>query len=106
MQVGPRASAAEYARLGRAARALGEFQLANDAYRVASEKAPNDPSVHTGWGELFLQVHDNAEAVKSFQDALGADDKWIPALLGMAQALLDVNPPRPKSGCSRRCARP
>jgi len=93
MQVGPRMSAAEYARLGRAARALGEFQLANDAYRVAAEKAPNDPSVHTGWGELFLQVHDNAEAVKSFQDALTADDKWIPALLGVAQALLDVNPP-------------
>ena len=38
-------------------------------------------------------MHDNAEAAKSFQDALAADDKWIPALLGMAQALLDVNPP-------------
>ena len=93
MQVGPRTSPAEYARLGRAARALGEFQLANDAYRIATEKAPNDPSLHTGWGELFLQVHNNAEAAKSFQDALEADDKWIPALVGMAQALLDVNPP-------------
>src|SRR5688572_31432113 len=92
-QVGPRTSPVEYARLGRAARALGEFQLANDAYRIATEKAPNDPSVHTGWGELFLQVHNNAEAAKSFQDALQADDKWIPALLGMAQALIDVNPP-------------
>ena len=40
IQVGPRTSAAEYARLGRAARALGEFQLANDAYRIAAEKAP------------------------------------------------------------------
>jgi len=93
VQVGPRTSPAEYARLGRAARALGEFQLANDAYRIATEKAPNDPSLHTGWGELFLQVHNNAEAAKSFQDALAADDKWIPALVGMAQALLDVNPP-------------
>jgi tetratricopeptide (TPR) repeat protein len=93
IQAGARTSPAEYARLGRAARALGEFQLANDAYRIAAEKAPKDPAVHTGWGELFLQVHDNAEAVKSFQDALAADDKWIPALVGMAQALLDVNPP-------------
>ena len=33
------------------------------------------------------------EAAKSFQDALAADDKWIPALLGMARTLLDVNPP-------------
>ncbi|RPI54954.1 MAG: hypothetical protein EHM55_09350, partial [Acidobacteria bacterium] len=93
LQVGPRTSPAEYARLGRAARALGEFQLANDAYRIATEKAPNDPSLHTGWGELFLQVHNNAEAAKSFQDALAADSKWIPALVGMAQALVDVNPP-------------
>jgi tetratricopeptide (TPR) repeat protein len=93
IQAGPRTTPAEYARLGRAARALGEFQLANDAYRIATEKAANDPSLHTGWGELFLQVHNNAEAAKSFQDALAADAKWIPALIGMGQALLDVNPP-------------
>src|SRR5687767_15704171 len=93
LQVGPRTSPVEYGRLGRAARALGEFQLANDAYRLATEKAPNDPSLHTGWGELFLQVHNNAEAAKSFQDALAVDDKWIPALVGMAHALIDVNPP-------------
>ena len=93
VQVGPRTTPAEYARLGRAARALGEFQLANDAYRIATEKAPNDPALHTGWGELFLHVHDNAEAAKSFQDALKIDDKWVPALVGMAEALLDVNPP-------------
>ena len=93
MQAGSRTTAAEYARLGRAARALGEFQLANDAYRLATEKAPNDAAAHTGWGELFLQVHNSAEAAKSFQDALAADADWIPALLGMAEALLDVNPP-------------
>jgi tetratricopeptide (TPR) repeat protein len=93
LQVGPRTTPAEYARLGRAARELGEFQLANDAYRLATEKAPTDPSVHTGWGELFLHVHNNAEAAQSFQDALKADDKWIPALVGMARALVDANPP-------------
>ena len=32
----------------------------------------DDPAVHTGWGELFLQVHNNAEAAKSFQDALAS----------------------------------
>jgi tetratricopeptide (TPR) repeat protein len=93
VQVGPRSSAAEYARLGRAARALREFQLANDAYRIATERAPNDPSAHTGWGELWLQAHYLDEAAKSFQDALRVDDKWIPALLGMARTLADVNPP-------------
>jgi tetratricopeptide (TPR) repeat protein len=93
IQAGPRTPPADYARLGRAARALGEFQLANDAYRIATEKAPDDPSLHTGWGELFLHVHNNAEAAKSFQDALAVDGQWVPALVGMAQALLDVNPP-------------
>jgi tetratricopeptide (TPR) repeat protein len=93
IQAGPRTSPADYGRLGRAAHALGEFQLANDAYRIATEKAPNDPSLHTGWGELWLHVHNNAEAAKSFQDALAADGKWIPALVGMAAALIDVNPP-------------
>ena len=56
IQVGPRTPPAELARLGRSARALREFQLANDAYRIASERAPNDPSVHTQWGELWLQA--------------------------------------------------
>src|SRR5687768_11192928 len=45
IQAGARTSPAEYARLGRAARALDEFQLANDAYRIAAEKAPKDPAV-------------------------------------------------------------
>jgi tetratricopeptide (TPR) repeat protein len=93
LQVDRRTPAAEYARLGRSARALGQFQLANDAYRLAVETAPKDPAAHTGWGELFLQVHDNAEAMKSFQDALTLDENWIPALLGVAQALSDENPP-------------
>jgi cellulose synthase operon protein C len=101
IQVGPRSSASDYARLGRAARALREFQLANDAYRIASERAPNDPAVHTGWGELWLQAHYPDEAAKSFQDALAADEKWIPALLGMAKTLLEVNPPAAEKAVQR-----
>ena len=90
---GPRTTPPEYARLGRAAQALRQFQLANDAYRIAAERAPKDPAIHTGWGELFLQVHNNAEAASSFQEALQIDAKWVPALLGMTRALMDVNPP-------------
>ena len=93
LPIGPRTTAPEYSRIGRAARALGEFQLANDAYRVAAGLAPGDPAVHTGWGELFLQGHNTAEAVKSFQDALEADAKWLPALVGLVQALASQNPP-------------
>ena len=49
----------------------GQLQLANDAYRLAAERAPNDPAIQTGWGELFLQTHNNAEAVKSFKPRAG-----------------------------------
>src|SRR5438132_9323144 len=91
LPVGPRTSGAECARLGRAARALGVMQPANDAYRLATERAPNDPAMENGWGELFLQTHNNTEALKSFQAALALDEDFLPAQLGMAQALADVN---------------
>lgn len=92
MVVGPRTSAAEYARLARAARAMGEFQLANDAYRAAAGLS-KDPAIQTGWGELFLDAHQNNEAATSFEAALEVDAKWIPALLGFARALREENPP-------------
>lgn len=101
---GPRTSASEYARLGRAARALGEFQLANDAYRIASERDPRDPAIQTGWGELFLERHENAEAMTSFRDALEADKSWIPALLGVAQLLINENPPAARKAVSQALA--
>jgi tetratricopeptide (TPR) repeat protein len=93
LPVTPRTGPADYARIGRAARALGQMQLANDAYRIATERAPDDPAIQAGWGELWLQTHNNAEAVKSFADALEIDDHFAPAQLGMAQALIDDNAP-------------
>lgn len=93
LPVGPRTTPGEYARIGRAARALGQLQLANDAYRLAVERAPDDAAIQTGWGELFLQTHNNAEAAKSFSAAMAVEEKHIPAQLGLAQALVDENPP-------------
>ena len=93
LPVTPRTTPGDYARIGRAARELGQMQLANDAYRIATEKAPGDAAIQAGWGELWLQTHDNAEAVKSFAAALEADDRYAPAQLGMAQAIIDENPP-------------
>jgi len=85
---------AELARAGRALRALGRFKEANAAYRDASTDAPGDASIQTGWGELFFEKHDNAEALKSFQMALQADPRWVPAMVGAARALSDDNPPQ------------
>ncbi|HTL00969.1 MAG TPA: tetratricopeptide repeat protein [Vicinamibacterales bacterium] len=93
LPITPRMTPGDYARIGRAARALGQMHLANDAYQIAAGRAPNDAAIQTGWGELWLQTHDNGEAVKSFADAMEADENYLPAQLGMAQAIIDENPP-------------
>ena len=64
LALGPRPQAADYVRAGRAARALGEFQAANTAFRAAAALAPDDPAINTAWGELFLDAHDRKEAAR------------------------------------------
>ena len=84
----------EVARGARALRALGRFHEANAAYRLASGGAPGDAAIQTGWGELFLEKYERAEALKSFQLALQIDPRWTPAIVGSAQTLSDDNPPQ------------
>ena len=76
-----------------AARAIGEYQLANSLVRNAALGAPDDPAIQTLWGELFAEKYDQLEASKSFNAALALDDQWAPAHLGMAGALADTDPP-------------
>jgi len=88
--------AVDLARAARALRALGRFNESNAAYRDAATTAPRDPAIQTAWGEMFIEGRCqtcNADAVKSFQAALKEDPKWAPALVGMAQAMSDENPP-------------
>ena len=84
----------EIARGGRALRALSRFKEANGAYQLAANRAPADPAINTGWGELFLETEQNDEALRSFQDALKADARWTPAILGAMQALAEDDPPQ------------
>jgi tetratricopeptide (TPR) repeat protein len=84
----------EIARAARALRALGRFKEANAAYRDAASDAPGDPSIQSAWGDLFFEKHDNVEALRSFQMALQADPRWVPAMIGAARALSDDNPPQ------------
>jgi len=93
----PQNSPADLLRLGLAARALGRFQDANAFFRSAAGAAPGDPVINTAWGELFLEKYNNADAVKSFQTALMADESYVPARVGLAQATVNQNPPAAKS---------
>ena len=87
------ATVADLVRVGRAAHALGQVRIANEAYQDAAEKAPKDPALNIAWGQLFLQAHNRAEAAKSFQTAIESDEKSAAARYGLAAALVEDSPP-------------
>jgi tetratricopeptide (TPR) repeat protein len=80
----------DYFRLARAARAIREGLLANDAYQRTAEVPRAD--IQTAWGDLFLLWHQPADAAVSYQAALDADPRWIRAHLGLARALVPSEP--------------
>lgn len=79
-------------RAGRAAQALNRPREANALFRLAANSSPS-ADAETSWGYLFLERYDNAEAARSFQNALKLDERWAPALAGLARALAPENPP-------------
>jgi tetratricopeptide (TPR) repeat protein len=94
-------TAAEYARMAMASRALNEHKDANDLYRAATKLAPDDPVINTAWGDLFLEKYDRPEALKSFQAALKVDPGYVPALLGMAAVAASGNSPAAKEAIEK-----
>ncbi len=88
-------------RAARAARALGRYRQANALLRNAAGVAPDDPALETLWGDLFGEKYDQAEASQSYIAALEIDEDWAPALLGMARALANTNPPQASAAASR-----
>ena len=93
--------ARDYARVGRAARALGQFQEANSYFREAIGMSPSDATIDTQWGELFLEKHQWGEAAKSFQAALKNQPDYAPAHLGLARAVVEENPPAAERAARR-----
>jgi tetratricopeptide (TPR) repeat protein len=91
---GANPTAAQLLRGARAMRALNRVEDAQSYFRDAIAAAPADPRANTEWGELFLEKYNKAEAAKSFQEALKANPEYGPALVGMAKALADENPPQ------------
>lgn len=87
------ASAPDYVRAGRAARALRRFQDANGFFRQANAQAPTDVAVNVAWGELFLEAHERGEAARSFQAALRTNAEHPEALIGLARTVSEDNPP-------------
>lgn len=90
---GPGTATREFLRAGRAARANGRTEEAKALYTEAARETPNDAAVNTEWGSFLLQGHNTAEAIKSFQQAIKADANYQPALVGLARATMETNPP-------------
>jgi tetratricopeptide (TPR) repeat protein len=97
-------TAADYLRLGLAARALGtstaESQLlheANGFFRNANRLEPGNARVNAAWGEIFFETYEPAEASRSFKEALEADPTNVQANVGMARVMYQENPPASKA---------
>ncbi len=87
-------------RAARAAGALGRAHEANGLFRAAAAFGP-DPALDSAWGLLFLEKYNRPEAVKSFKQALGRDDRWAPAHAGLARALAEDDPPAAAAAAER-----
>jgi tetratricopeptide (TPR) repeat protein len=89
----------DYFRLARAATGIREFLLANDAYQRTADVPRAD--IQTAWGDIFLERHSPAEAVKSYRQALQADPNWVPAYVGLTRALSDDAPPDARAALAK-----
>jgi cellulose synthase operon protein C len=68
-----------------AARSLGDVRAANGYFQTAIDEYPEDAGVRARWGDLFVETHQDNEAVKLFREALELDEDHAPALLGLAE---------------------
>jgi len=79
--------AEEVAAVAAACRALERFHDANHLFREATRLDPNNLATHVLWGNLFLEKYNVAEARRSYAFVLEQNNKYVPALVGMAQAV-------------------
>ncbi len=71
----------------RSAAKLGRFREANDAYRLAHELDPGDVETLFQWAELFRTKYNDAEARRTYEDALARNPHHAPSLVGLARAV-------------------
>jgi cellulose synthase operon protein C len=94
-------SADSMVRAARAARALGQFRMANGLFRQALALEPGSASVNLHWGELLLEKYNRPEARRSFEAALDVAPDLARAHLGLARVLAGENPPAASAAARR-----
>ncbi|MBT8147931.1 MAG: tetratricopeptide repeat protein, partial [Gammaproteobacteria bacterium] len=68
---------------------LDRFHEANSLFNEAVRANPNNLEAHVLWGDLFLEKYNAADAEQSYRDALEINNRYIPALVGLARAVGD-----------------
>src|SRR5918994_7616339 len=91
-------------RAASAAHALNRPQDAKALFLDALRAGGDTPTVETAFGHLFLEKHNPAEALKSFQAALNADPQWAPAHAAMARVLENEDPPKAAAAAEKAIA--
>lgn len=65
---------------------IERFKEANDMFRMAAAQDPKNPEIKVRWGRLFLERWTSPEALNLFGEVLAENEKYAPAMLGMALA--------------------
>lgn len=63
----------------------GDFRAANDAFRAAVERSPNNPDYRVRWGSMYLERYQPGDAARLFEEALELRKDHPGALLGLAR---------------------
>ena len=75
--------------LAQAARALSEYELANDAYREIANLAPQFTEAGVEWGYLFLQKYSSEQAEQTLDEVFKVNPNHPDAHAAMAAVLLE-----------------
>ncbi len=67
--------------------ALGDLKSANQLFQQAANAQPRSSRVRARWARLFIDTHQEQDALKLYQEALAIDDEDAFAAVGMAEVL-------------------
>ena len=72
---------------GRAAAALNEYRDANSAFNTAYQVDPTDVQNLYWWGELFREKYNEADALRTYEEALAVNPHFADVYVGMARSV-------------------